>query len=197
MAEPAFSPLTFPALPGQAAHERDTIRGHSAGYAAGRKQAEAEIAALREQITADAARASEIARADVQSALEALGRAANDFRSREIPALRSVDASIASAAIELAEAIVGHELSTADGSARAALDRASAEAIPEGSVVRLHPHDIAVITAERATYPGIELVADYSLQPGDAMVELAHGMLDARVSASLERAKAALAEGTA
>lgn len=198
----AFSPLSFPALPGTGASaagagERDTIRGHAAGYAAGRKQAEAEIAALREQITADAARASEIARAEIQSALEALGRAAEDYRSRQIPALRSVDASIASAAIELAEAIVGHELSTADGSARAALDRASAEPIPDGSVVRLHPHDIAVITAERASYPGIELVADYSLQPGDAMVELAHGMLDARVSASLTRAKAALAEGAA
>jgi len=122
--EPAFAPLNFPALPGKGvgdgAAERDSIRGHATGYAAGRKQAEAEIASLRDSIRAEAAEAAEVARTRVGSALEALARAADDYRARQVPALESVDASLAAAAIELAEAIVGHELATTDGSARAA-----------------------------------------------------------------------------
>ena len=196
--ESAFSPLSFPALPGQSkADERDAIRGHAAGYAAGRKEAEAELAVLRRALEAEAAEATDAARERVGTALEALARAASDFRARQAPALQSVDASIAAAAIELAEAIVGHELSTADGSARAALDRASVEAVPAGSIVRLHPQDVAVIVAEGGAQPGLELVADYSLERGDAVVDLAHGTLDARVSGSLQRARAALTEGAA
>ena len=205
-AESVFSPLSFPALPGQGgaqADERDTIRGHAAGYTAGRRQAEAEIAALRDTLRAEADRAAGLARAEVDSALEALSRAAADFRARQVPVLQSVDASIASAAIELAEAVVGRELATGDGSARAAIDRAraSGDAVPAGSVVRLNPQDIAVIVAgEKAgekTWAGLELVPDHALDRGDAVVELAHGSLDARVSASLQRARAALAEGAA
>lgn len=195
--ESAFSPLTFPALPGQAPDERDTIRGHAAGYAAGHRQAEGEIAALRDSLRAEAERVSESARADLQLALEALARAAADFRSRQVPVLQSVDASIAAAAVELAEAIVGHELSTADGSARAALDRAALDAVPAGSVVRLNPRDIQVIVEEGGSPAGLELVGDAGLQRGDAVVELAHGLIDARVSASLARARAALVEGQA
>ena len=193
-AEQAFAPLAFPALPGQGNHERDSIRGHAAGYAAGRKQAEAEAAVLREQISAEAARATALATAELRAANDALARAAAEFRSRQAPVLASVDASIAAAAIELAEAIVGHELSSGDGSARAAIERASAEAVPAGSVVRLNPHDIRVIEAEGGA-PGVELVPDHSLQRGDAVVDLAHGSIDARVSASLARAKAVLVDG--
>ncbi len=192
--EPAFAPLSFPALPGQGGDERDSIRGHAAGYAAGRKQAEAEIASLRESIRAETDQVAELMRERVGSALEALARAAEDYRSREAPALQSVDASIAAAAIELAEAIVGHELSTADGSARAALDRATVDTVPAGSVVRLNPQDIQVIGSSQ---PGLDLVPDYSLAPGDAVVELTHGSLDARVGASLARARAVLVEGQA
>ena len=195
-AESAFSPLSFPSLPGRAAvDERDTIRGHAAGYAAGRKQAEAEIAQLRDSIRAEAARAAELAAAEVRSALEALSRAAADFGARQAPVLQSVDGAIAAAALELAEAVVGRELATGDGSARAALERASGEAVPEGSLVRLNPQDIAVIAGTGTTWAGMELVPDASLQRGDAVVELVHGSIDARISASLQRARAALAEG--
>ena len=198
--ESAFSPLAFPALAGHgsaAAEERSSIRGHAAGYAAGRKNAEAEIAALRESLRTEGARAADAARAELRSAIDALVNAAADFRARQVPVLQSVDASIAAAALDLAEAIVGRELETGDGSARAALDRASGEAVPAGSVVRLNPQDIAVIAAEGTTWAGLELVPDFSLERGDAVVELLHGSIDARVSASLQRARAALAEGAA
>ncbi len=195
--EPAFSPLSFPALPGLQTDERDSIRGHAAGYAAGRKQADAEIAALRETLRTESARLREAANAEIQAALDGLERAAAEFRARQIPALLSVDASIAAAALELAETIVGRELATGEGSARAALERASLEPVPAGSTVRLNPQDIAVIIAGSTPPPTLELVPDYSLERGDAVVDLAHGSLDARVSAALERARTALAEGAA
>ena len=196
-AEAAFSPLAFPALPGAAADERATIRGHAAGYAAGRKQAETELAALRDSIRTEAARAAEAAAAEVRSAVEALTRAAAELRARQVPVLQSVDAAIASAALELAEAVVGRELATGDGAARTALERASGEAVPEGSLVRLNPGDIEVIAGTGTTWAGLELVPDGSLDRGDAVIELAHGSIDARVSAALARARAALAEGAA
>jgi flagellar assembly protein FliH len=193
-AESAFAPLSFPSLPGQGSGQRDAIRGHATGYAAGRKQAEAEAAALRAALQAESDRALEVARDNVASALEALARAAADYQARQVPVLQSVDASMAAAALELAEAIVGRELATGDGSARAALERASGDAVPVGSVVRLNPQDIAVITAGETTWAGLELVPDSSLDRGDAVVELQHGSLDARVSASLQRARTALSE---
>ncbi|MBX3099298.1 MAG: hypothetical protein KF761_06920 [Salinibacterium sp.] len=195
--EPAFAPLSFPAIPGQGGGERDSIRGHAAGYAAGRKQADAEIAELRDSLTREAAEAAERARDQIGSALEALARAAEDYRARQVPVLQSIDASIASAAMELAEVIVGHELATGDGSARTALERATTDAVPAGSVVRLNPQDVAIILADGRTSPGVEIVADYSLDPGDAVIDLSHGSIDARVSASLQRARAALTESAA
>ena len=196
-AEPAFAPLSFPALPSQGGDERDSIRGHAAGYAAGRKQAEAEIAELRESLMREAAEADKRIRDQIGSALEALARAAEDYRARQVPVLQSLDASIASAAMELAEAIVGHELATGEGSAKTALGRASTDAVPAGSVVRLNPQDIAVIIADGRVSPTVELVADYTLEPGDAVIDLSHGSIDARVSASLKRARAALVESAA
>jgi flagellar biosynthesis/type III secretory pathway protein FliH len=56
---------------------------------------------------------------------------------------------------------------------------------------------MAVIVADGAPRAGLELVSDFTLERGDAVVDLAHGTLDARVGASLQRARAALAEGAA
>ena len=195
--EPAFAPLSFPAIPSQGGDERDSIRGHAAGYAAGRKQADAEIAELRESLIREAAEADQRIRDQIGSALEALARAAEDYRARQVPVLQSIDASIAAAAMELAETIVGYELATGEGSAKTALGRATMDAIPAGSVVRLNPQDVAVILADGRVSPSVELIADYSLDPGDAVIDLSHGSIDARVSASLQRARAALTESAA
>ena len=191
--ESAFSPINFPSLPnGRGDDERASIRGHAAGYAAGRKQVERELDALKETIAIETSRQNERHRTEVQLALDALERSAADFRSRQLPLLTAVDTAIASAAIELAEAIVGHELSSADDAARAALDRAVTEAGPTESSIRLNPQDIAVIEAELPTRSHLRLVPDLTLDRGDAMVDVPDGTIDARVSTSLARARAAL-----
>lgn len=193
--EAAFSPYDFPAMPSDRNDERATMRGHAAGYAAGRKQVERELEALREAIELDGSRRAQQGNAEVQSALDALSRSAAEFRQRELPTLHAVETAIASAAIELAEAIIGRELSAADDSARAAVERAVHEAGPTGSAIRLNPEDVAVIAAGGGLESGLNLVADPGIRRGDAVVDVANGSIDARISSSLARAKAALEDG--
>ena len=188
----AFSPYDFPALPSEHTDQRAAVRGHAAGYAAGRKQVEQEFEALREAIELDGTRRAQQGSAEVQSALDALARSAAEFRQRELPVLRAVESAIANAAIELAEAIIGHELSATDDSARAAVERAVHEAGSIGNAIRLNPQDVAVIAAGGGLGNGLDLVADPSICRGDAVVDVANGSIDATISSSLARVKAAL-----
>jgi flagellar assembly protein FliH len=191
----AFSPYTFPALPGEPADEQASIRGHAAGYAAGRRQVEQELETLRVSIELDGTRRARQGSEEVQLALDALARSAAEYRQRELPVLRAVESAIANAAIELAEAIIGRELSTTDSSARAALERAVHEAGSTGSAIRLNPEDIAVISADARLEPGIDLIPDASIERGDAVIDVANGSIDARISTSLARVRAALQDG--
>jgi len=191
--ESAFSPFDFPALPGER-DDREKIRGHAAGYAAGRKQVERELEALREAIQLEGTRQARQVSAEVQSALDALARSAAELRKRELPVLRAVESSIANAAIELAEAIIGRELSGADDSAKAAVLRAVHEAGSAGTSIRLNPEDLAII-AQDASLEGIDLVADAAVERGGAVVDVANGSIDATIASSLARAKAALDGG--
>lgn len=195
--EAAFSPLSFPSLPGVGGDERATIRGHAAGYAAGRRQAELEAEALRQEIADDAARRLDDQGRNVSLALEALGRSAQELQSRELPVLQSLDAAILAAAVELAEAIIGRELAAVRDAAQSAIDRALTPAGSVAASVRLHPADLAVIERETAGHPALELVADPTLARGDAIAFTADGSVDARISSALARAKAALLGGVA
>lgn len=190
-----FSPYSFPALPGEM-DDRANARGHAAGYAAGRRQVERELEALRAAIEQEGTRRAQQGSAEVQLALDALSRSAAEFRQRELPVLSAVETSIANAAIELAEAIIGRELSGGDASARAALERAVHEAGAVGTAVRLNPEDIAIITAAGAP-EGVDLVPDPGIARGDAVVDVAHGSIDARIANSIARARAALEGGAA
>ena len=89
---------------------------------------------------------------------------------------------------------MGHELADAEGSARAAVHRATESSPVEAPRVRLNPRDRALITG-RELSSDVVLIDDPSIEPGGALVELDHGSIDARVTTALARAKAALAEG--
>lgn len=195
----AFSPVSYPAVTTDASDaqsDRAAVRGHAAGYAAGRQQADQEMAELRTSIEAERTAWADSARAELNSALRSLAEAAAQLRARELPLLAEVDRSLAEAAIELAEVIVGHELSDADGAARSAVRRALAQAGDEpATAVRLHPADLEVIRAEGGEFAALPLRPDPSLARGDAIVELAHGMIDARIGSTLARMRAALREG--
>ena len=167
------------------------MRGHAAGYAAGLRAAEAQAAVVaehsrieREALRGDAATA-------LQSALAALESAAAHAAALDSLVLADADAALAAAALELAEAILEHELADGESSARAAIARALSAADPESTLaVRLSPVDLAVVTANGLAPSTLRLVADSTLERGDAVVDVADGRVDARISSALQRARA-------
>lgn len=193
--EAAFAPFTFPAV-GQRGDGDASVRGHAAGYAAGRKQAEQQLESLRAEALAEVQLSAEKQTENLERALASLARAAEELRGRDAAVIETVETAIANAAIELAEAIIGRELNTDDDSARATVERAiHAGGAASGTSIRLNPDDIAALGARGSAASDIDFVADSTLERGDAVVTMPNGSLDVRISSALARAKAALAEG--
>ena len=194
----AFSPIAFPSLGAaseQGSGEPARMQGHAAGYAAGLRAAEAELErrALRQQQEHAAAMAAGAER--TEGLAELLRQAIRAVEQRTAPVLADAQQSLAAAAIDLAEAIVGCELADGEASARSAVTRALAAVDPALVLaVRLHPTTLAALD-ESAMVDGIAYRADDSLQPGDAIAELPDGYLDARISAAVDRARQAMLEG--
>lgn len=191
-----FAPLTVPVL-AETEHERAAMtsarsRGYAAGFAEGRRAAAREQAEWVDR--ADAARAAESAEAAEQVAVlaRALRTAAVELQEATVPVLADAESALVDAAFELATAVVGVALKDRVAAARAAVGRVLSAA-PGGvvPVVRLHPDDIAALRGAGAG-EDLQLIADPTLAPGDAIGELPHGWLDARIHAALDRAKEAL-----
>jgi flagellar biosynthesis/type III secretory pathway protein FliH len=175
--------------------EQARAAGWSAGWAAGTRAAaeaaQAQRAALEaEHVSAEAARD-----ARVTAALAVLRRAAEAAAARAVPVLEDAAATLDEGAVVLAQAVLGTELADDEDRARAALARALSLPLDAGiTAVRLHPTDLATLAAADVAAPaGVQLVADASLHPGDAVSELPDGFLDARISTAVERALHALA----
>jgi len=169
--------------------------GHAVGFAAGRREA-AQLAAVEaervaaERAVADAARAAEHA-----AALAVLERAAAAAAARTAPVLAELEQRLHAAALELAQAVLGHELRDGEHSARAALARVRQHPQQVGpQTVRMHPRDLAALDAVGVTadVDGLTLVADATLGLGDAVSEHPDGYLDARLATALDRVRAAL-----
>jgi flagellar assembly protein FliH len=193
---PVVEAVVFPSidLDGEA---EGHVRGHAAGYAAGLRRAAADVAAREERRAAEHAAAVRTEQARTDRALAVLDAAARALATRTTPVLAEVDAQLVAAALVLAEAVVGSELSDAPRAARAALTRALSG--PDASdvvEVRLHPRDLALVAdvTDGAGAPTVTLVADPSLVPGDAVAVYPDGELDARVGTALERARSVVAE---
>ena len=198
MSTDAFSPVLFPRLDGRAdgaEHARARMRGYAEGHAEGFRTglAEAESAqrvAAAEQEARDAAAARE-----VETAVSALHAAARSLTERERELTAAGREEVLRCAIDLAELIVGAELSDAGASAATAARRALAAADPaELRELRLHPDDLHTLQTAETPLTAFALVGDDTLQRGDAVATLAHGHIDARIGSALDRARRALAE---
>ncbi|WP_020143840.1 FliH/SctL family protein [Terracoccus sp. 273MFTsu3.1] len=192
----AVEAVVFPAVDLNGEAEGYT-RGHAAGYAAGLRRAAADVAAREVERTAEHAAALRAGQARTDRAVAVLDAAARALATRTTPVLEEVDAQLVSAALVLAEAVVGSELSDAPHAARAALARALSG--PDASAVvavRLHPDDLAHVSSatDASGAPTVSLVADTALAPGDAVAVYPDGELDARVGTALERARSVVAE---
>ncbi|GHG55812.1 hypothetical protein GCM10011331_22750 [Flavimobilis marinus] len=187
------------------ARERGRVAGYAAGWAEGSRAA---VAAAETQAAQLAARDRENrahAAARVEAATATLRLAAQAADERALQGLETARGTLATLALELARAVVGHELSRDGFSARSALVRALA--VPDDVVVhtiRMNPDDLATLTALRAADEldvvlptDVRLVADATLAAGDAVSEFPGGYLDAQISTAFDRAAAALTEALA
>ena len=197
-----------PALPGTGGADDGgdgaAQRSRSAGYAAGWAQGVA-AAAVNERAALAAHEASAEAQRDAlrrafDRALAALDDAAAQMRGRIVPTVDATADVLVAAAADLAEMLVGHELTDSQTRGRRALERALAAA-PEHSdvVVSLHPLDLqllehAGVTGASASSRGrtVQLTGDGALHPGDAVAHFPGGQVDARVSTAMARLRSSL-----
>ncbi|WP_213814888.1 FliH/SctL family protein [Glaciihabitans sp. dw_435] len=191
-----FAPLAFPAI-GNPDTERELEgarqRGHAAGYAEGTRRAEAELRAKLLDLEANLA--AEISHTAARSAraVAVLTAATEALAQRTAPVLAEADDALAAASIDLAEAIIGHALADAPGSARAAIARAlDHQEAASVIAVRLNPDDLSLLDADILAAAPVRFTADPTLSRGDAIAEFPVGLLDARIGAALDRARAEL-----
>lgn len=199
--ETGFSPFTYPSLqPRQ--HEPEDLKawaaGHAAGFAAGLRDAAKQAAAEQARLEAEflAVRLEAEARAD--RAVAVLSTAAGALNARTLPVLEDIEESLAQAALELAEAVIGYELETGENRVRSVVARAlNPQTPPSVHTVRMNPDDLAMLNPDVQAQPDVAFVADPSLAPGDAIGEYPDGFLDARLAAALARVRSVLRGGSA
>lgn len=189
-----FVPRSVPVLRSDRVAEVEaaaSARGYAAGYAAGARAARDEAERLRAALEADHARRTAERDERTARAVAVLREAARALGERTVPVVAAAQDATVRGALDLAGAVLGYELTDRPGAARAALARATAVADGAVVAVRLHPDDVSLLT--EAGVDDVRLVADASLDRGDAVAELEHGFLDARVRAAVDRARAELA----
>ncbi|MFT0847532.1 FliH/SctL family protein [Actinomycetaceae bacterium L2_0104] len=213
-------PVRFSTVPGGAsAKARGYADGYAHGWAAGARAATEQAERERDAWSGELAREKAALAARVERALAVLGAAAHAARTRLAPVLEQSQETLAAGAVELAEVVLAAELSDHGVAVRSALSRAFQLEGPDRVVcVRLNPQDLAALEAMRelegaqGTPQGmpqgtngaedslripddVELTADASLAPGDAMSELPEGMLDARIALAFARVREELGRG--
>ena len=94
-------------------------------------------------------------------------------------------------ALEVAEAIVGGDLSLIETGEDVIVRALGLRRT--GEDVRIHVHPDHPALSDIPTRPGVELVADAELRPNDAYAEIGEGIADLSVSSALERVRSALA----
>jgi flagellar assembly protein FliH len=197
----AFQTLTFTRLAGaaeDAAARRDAeVRGYAAGFAAGARNAEQTLAERRTQLESAAEQARAAERAATVERLTRLDRVADALEARLSAVCSAAEEELLAAAVELAEALLGHELADDARSAQAIARRVlAADGEATAVRVRVHPAEVAAVSRELTGRP-IDVVPDPSLGRGDAIAELPEGFIDARVTTAVARVRRALGDGEA
>jgi flagellar assembly protein FliH len=160
-------------------------RGYEAGYTDGKRDAEA---AARDAERAHVAR--------VDSAVTALRRSVDATRSAFEDRSAQLESAVPRFAFELLEALFDRESVLAVEPGREAVARALAldeSRLP--AVARLSPCDADTIgeLAELAPSRPLTVVADPTVEPGGAMVEIGSTTIDSQLSRALERVRAVIA----
>jgi flagellar assembly protein FliH len=158
-------------------------QGMTDGLAQAHEQAQAEVQALEERFQRELGELGDV----VRTMLDGI-----DERCDEVG--DQLAAQVVDLALEVAEAVIGREVSVATDPGADAVARCIEMVPGTGTlVVRLHPDDVALFD----TLPGLDgrelvVAADPSLERGDAIVSADQVTIDARLSTSLERVAEAL-----
>ncbi len=182
-------PIDYASLfPGALENDETADRGHAAGYEAGYAdgQRDAEVAAR------DAERES-LARVD--GAVSALFRSADAARSAYEERSAHLERAVPRFAFELLETLFGRESLLAVDPGRDAIARALAfdeSSLP--AVARLSPGDADTIgnLADLAPSRLLTVVADPTVEPGGALVEVGLTTIDSQLSRALLRVRAVM-----
>jgi flagellar assembly protein FliH len=158
-----------------------TDRGYEAGYADGQRDAEA---ATRE--------AEQHALARIDSAISALGRAADAARRAYDDRSAELEDAVPRFAFDLLEVLFGRESVLALDPGRDAIARALAldeSMLP--AVARVCPDDAATIGDLGDLSPSrpLTVVADSTIEPGGALVEVGSTTIDSQLSRALDRVR--------
>ncbi len=202
--QPAFEimPAAEAGLP-DSVHAQARASGYAVGWAQGMREAREQLAGELEQVRLAAAEQQRRLDAEVRSGLAALARAAADFEARMTPAVEQVEQAAITMAVEIAQAVLGHEL-------RRRGDRDIINSVAR--VLSLTPSDqpvtIELSTADHAALTSalstpqtladfgggreLALVASPALGPGDAIALYGTTEIDARIEPALRRAREAL-----
>jgi flagellar assembly protein FliH len=148
----APTPAVYPVLDGAdhaAERSRGYIQGHAAGYAEGLRQAGIETTALRSRMDAEHAALLAVLSSRTEDSMAQLGAVAAALSARTAPVLRDAEDLLAASALELAEAVLGQELSDGGTSARAVLGRVlgQLDGTTAPATVRMNPADLAALTS--------------------------------------------------
>ncbi|WP_235909996.1 FliH/SctL family protein [Goekera deserti] len=180
-------------------HEQARAAGHAAGYAQGLAAGAAQSAAA----VAEAERAAADRLAVVHqhwerqwsSAAAALATAAARFDSAVAPVADEVSDLITDNVFDLVAELLGRELAAATTPGRDAVRRALGMCPADAPVVvRLHPEDLASLTAGDRTElrAGVTIVPDAGVERGGALAESGPRRIDAQLGPALERVRQVL-----
>jgi flagellar assembly protein FliH len=160
------------------ATKRGWRTGHDAGYETGANEG------LR------------AARAQLDAVIATLTAAAHDVERRAATDLSEAAQTIALAALELAESIIGRHLEAAADPGADALARAMALAPPGRLVAHLHPDDAQLFDATALPSDGrVAIASDPSVERGGCVIEGGATTVDAQIGPAIARARQALLNG--
>jgi flagellar assembly protein FliH len=187
--------VTETLLSGLALQTREAGRaqGFAAGWADGRRGSLEGVAASHQaQLRAFDEQSRRVV-AGQQSASAALSTMLRNVEGSVQQLNEALAAQAVELALQIAEAVLGRELTTIDDPAADAIRRAVSEVPVDVSLtVRLHPSDRAGLDDSVLADRMVSYVSDASLSRGDAVVETETGLVDARVGLALARVREVL-----
>jgi flagellar assembly protein FliH len=156
------------AVRAEAARQDAVAAAYAAGLDAGRARALAEGADAAPRVAAALERLADVTAAQHAAQVGASSRA------------------VLSAALDIAAWVLRAEVAADSRALLARLEDSAGALLPgSGTRVRVAPADADAVRAWAARRPALEVVADTTLQPGDAAVETDSGSVDVSVAAAL------------